>query len=100
TQVAGLNNLVTLPMIFASEAFYSLAAAPAWVHTLSRVFPLSHVLDGVRAALDGSASGILIPLLVVLVYTVLPLVLAVLSFRWDPDAAPLRRSTRAAHVSA
>jgi len=53
TQVAGLNNLVTLPMIFASETFYPLAAAPAWVHTLSLVFPLGHVLDGVRAALTG-----------------------------------------------
>jgi ABC-2 type transport system permease protein len=28
TQVAGLNNLVTLPMIFASEAFYSSQAPP------------------------------------------------------------------------
>src|SRR5215469_1046408 len=98
TQVAGLNNLVTLPMIFASEAFYSLAAAPAWVQTLSRVFPLSHVLDAVRAALAGSASGVVAPLLFVLSYTVLALTLAVLTFRWDPDAAPLRRSARAAHM--
>jgi ABC-2 type transport system permease protein len=99
TQVAGLNNLVTLPMIFASEAFYSLAAAPAWVHTLSRVFPLSHVLDAVRAALSGSPSGVVSQLLFVLGYTVLALALAVLTFRWDPDAAPLRRSARAARQS-
>src|SRR5215469_15330066 len=98
TQVAGLNNLVTLPMIFASEAFYSLAAAPDWVRTLSRLFPLSHVLDAVRAALAGSASGVVAPLLFVLSYTVLALTLAVLTFRWDPDAAPLRRSARAAHM--
>jgi ABC-2 type transport system permease protein len=100
TQVAGLDNLVTLPMIFASEAFYSLGAAPAWVHTLSRVLPLSHVLDGARAALAGSPSGIVTPLLFVLGYTVLALAIAVLTFRWDPDAAPLRWSARAAHVSA
>jgi ABC-2 type transport system permease protein len=100
TQVAGLNNLVTLPMIFASEALYSLAAAPAWVHTLSRVLPLSHTLDGVRAALVGSPSNIVTPLLFVLGYTVLALVFAVLTFRWDPDAAPLRRSARAARASA
>jgi ABC-2 type transport system permease protein len=100
TQVAGLNNLVTLPMIFASEAFYSLTAAPAWVHTLSRVLPLSHVLDGVRAALVGSPSGIVTPLLFILGYTVLALACAVLTFRWDPDAAPLRRRVRAARVSA
>jgi ABC-2 type transport system permease protein len=100
TQVAGLNNLVTLPMIFASEAFYSLVAAPAWVHRLSRGFPLSHVLDGVHAALAGSGSDVIIPLLFVLGYALLTLVLAVLTFRWDPDAAPLRRSASGAHVSA
>jgi ABC-2 type transport system permease protein len=99
TQVAGLNNFVTLPMIFASEAFYSLAAAPAWVHTLSQVFPLSHVLDAIRVALAGSASGAVIPLLFVLGYTVLALALAVLTFRWDPDAAPLGLIGRAAHMS-
>jgi ABC-2 type transport system permease protein len=100
TQVAGLNNLVTLPMIFASEAFYSLGAAPTWVQTLSRVLPLSHVLDGVGAALAGSASGIVTSLLFVLGYTVLALAFAVLTFRWDPNAAPLRRSARAAHMRA
>jgi ABC-2 type transport system permease protein len=100
TQVAGLNNLVTLPMIFASEAFYSLGAAPAWVQMVSRVLPLSHVLAGVRTALNGSTSGMVAPLLLVLSYTVLALALAVLTFRWDPDAAPLRRSIRAAHMSA
>jgi ABC-2 type transport system permease protein len=100
TQVAGLNNLVTLPMIFASEAFYSLAAAPAWTRTLSRVFPLSHVLDAVRAAIAGSASDLVTPLILVMVYTALALALAVLTFRWDPDAAPLRGSARAPHLSA
>src|SRR5262249_33250251 len=100
TQVAGLNNLVTLPMIFASEAFYALTAAPSWVQTLSRVLPLSHVLDGVRAALDGQPSNILTPLLVVTGYTMLALALAVVTFRWDPHAAPRRRSDRAARLSA
>jgi ABC-2 type transport system permease protein len=100
TQVAGLNNLATLPMIFASEAFYSLGAAPTWVGTLSRVLPLGHALDAVRAALAGSASGIVTPLLFILGYTVLALALAVLTFRWDPDAAPLHWRGRAAHMSA
>jgi ABC-2 type transport system permease protein len=98
TQVAGLNNLVTLPMIFASEAFYSLAAAPAWVHTLSRALPLSHVLDGVSAALAGSVSSSVTPFLFVLGYTVLALAAAVATFRWDPDVAPLRWRSGAAHV--
>jgi ABC-2 type transport system permease protein len=100
TQVAGLNNLVTLPMIFASEAFYSLAAAPAWVHTLSRALPLSHVLDGVRAALAGSPSGVATPLLFMLGYTALALACAAVTFRWDPDAAPWRRRSGAAPARA
>jgi ABC-2 type transport system permease protein len=100
TQVAGLNNLVTLPMIFASEALYSLGATPGWVHTLSRVFPLSHALDAVRAALAGSPSSMVTPLLFVTGYTALALIVAVLTFRWDADAAPLRWSARAVRMSA
>jgi ABC-2 type transport system permease protein len=100
TQVAGLNNLVTLPMIFVSESFYSLAAAPAWVRELSRAFPLTHVEDAVRAAMAGSPSAIVIPLLLVTGYTVLALALALLTFRWDADAAPLRLNARAARTSA
>ena len=92
-------RFVTLPMIFASDAFYSLAAAPALVHTLSRALPLSHVIDGVSAGLSGSLSSTVTPLLFIFGYTVLALALAVLTFRWDPDAAPLRRSVRAAHAS-
>jgi hypothetical protein len=43
--------------------------------------------------------GVVIPLLFVLGYTVLALVLAVLTFRWDPDAAPLGLIGRAAHMN-
>ncbi|HZC79448.1 MAG TPA: ABC transporter permease [Ktedonobacterales bacterium] len=90
-QVAMLNNILTLPMLFASEAFYSLAAAPSWVKIVNAALPLGHVLDGVHAAMDGRTGGVLMPSLLLLGYTAVALALAVLTFRWDPDAPVLGR---------
>jgi ABC-2 type transport system permease protein len=102
-QVAMLNNLVTLPMVFASEAFYSLSGAPDWLQLVSRGLPFGYVIDGVRAAMREDAWGILGPCAIVASFTALTLLLAVVTFRWDPDRAPLRRlhrSARAADMSA
>ena len=80
TQVSMINNVVTLPMMFASEVFYSLSAAPGWVKGVGRLFPLSYLVDGEKTALLG--------------FTLLTLALAVVTFRWDPDASPMRRILR------
>jgi ABC-2 type transport system permease protein len=73
-QVAMLNNIVTLPMIFTSATFYSLSAAPAWIKTIGYAFPFSYLIDGEHAA------EVLFPSLILLAFTVLSLVLAVTTF--------------------
>lgn len=85
-QVAILNNIVTLPMIFTSATFYSLSIAPAWVKTIGHALPFSYLIEGEHAALAGNAAGFLVPSLILLGFTVLALVLAVTTFRWDPNA--------------
>ena len=90
-QVSMLNSIVTLPMLFASGTFYSLSAAPNWVQAVSKAFPLSYLIDGEHAALAGNAPGIVLPLLILLGFTLLALTLAVVTFRWDPDASLARR---------
>lgn len=95
-QTAILNNIVMLPMVFGSETFYSLGAAPEWVRVLSAALPFSHVLDGLRAALDGDAGAMVMPGTLLLGYTALALILAIVTFRWDPDAAPFGRRLKAA----
>lgn len=85
-QVNMIANLFTLPMLFGSEAFYSLAGAPAWIRAASQAMPTTHLLSATRAAMAGDAAGMLLPALMVLVFSGLFLALAVLTFRWDPDA--------------
>ena len=89
-----INNVVTLPMMFASEVFYSLSAAPAWVRVVGHVFPLSYLVDGEKAALAVNASGVVFPTVILLGFTLLALALAVVTFRWDPDASPVSRILR------
>jgi ABC-2 type transport system permease protein len=92
-QVSLFNNIVTLPMIFASETFYSLSTTPTWLKILSRLLPLSYVLDAEHAALAGNVTGTLVPTLILLGFTLLSLTLSVITFRWDP-AVSLIRSLR------
>ena len=94
-QVAMLNNIVTLPMIFSSATFYSLSNAPAWVKAIGHVFPFSYLLDGEHAAFAGNAAGIVFPSLILLGFTVLSMLLAFVTFRWDPNAPVMRRVLRA-----
>jgi ABC-2 type transport system permease protein len=97
-QVAMLNNIVTLPMIFSSATFYSLNNAPAWVKTIGHVFPFSYLLDGEHAAFAGNAAGIVFPTLILLGFTVLAMLLAFVTFRWDPNAPIMRLGFRA-HIA-
>jgi ABC-2 type transport system permease protein len=98
--VAMLCNLFCWPMIFASETFYSLAGAPGWVRALNEVLPLGHLIAGVRAALAGDLGGTLGALGLLAGYTALALGLAVVTFRWDADAPPLRLGRVRSRVAA
>ncbi|HEY6408179.1 MAG TPA: ABC transporter permease [Ktedonobacteraceae bacterium] len=93
-QVAMLNNIVTLPMIFSSATFYSLSAAPTWIKTIGYAFPFSYLIDGEHAAFAANAAGALFPSLILLAFTSLSLLLAVTTFRWDPNTPIIRRVLR------
>ena len=86
--VATLTNVVTLPLLFLTETFYSLESAPLWIQTLRDALPFNHFLNAIRACLEGHPSAAALPLLIVLGYGVLFLCLSTLTFRWDA-AAPI-----------
>lgn len=93
-QVNIIANLIEIPILFASEAFYSLADAPGWLKAMSHYLPLDYLLHAVRAALAGEEAGaFLVPVLALFGFTAVALGLAVATFRWDPDA-PLWRKRR------
>jgi ABC-2 type transport system permease protein len=91
TQVSMINNIVTLPMLFASEVFYNLHSAPGWIMIVGHIFPLSYLIDAEKAALAVNVSGVAFSTLILLAMTLLTLLLAVATFRWDADASPLHR---------
>jgi ABC-2 type transport system permease protein len=93
-QVAMLNNIVTLPMIFTSATFYSLSNAPSWVTTIGHILPFSYLLDAEHAAFAGNAGGVVFPLLILFGFTLIAMLLALVTFRWDPNAPPMRRMLR------
>jgi ABC-2 type transport system permease protein len=39
---SAIANLIVLPMAFLSGAFFPLDVTPAWIRTISNVFPLKH----------------------------------------------------------
>lgn len=94
-QVSVWNNLVTFPLLFLTETFYSLASAPTWLQTLRDGLPFNHYLRLVLAAAVGEPVGAVWgSVLIVAAYGCVFLALAVLTFRWDP-AQPVFNLRRA-----
>lgn len=51
----GLLNLMTLPMVFLSEVWFSLEGAASWVQKLAWAMPLTHLIQGSRAIMNDGA---------------------------------------------
>jgi ABC-type multidrug transport system permease subunit len=52
----GILTFVTWPMMFLSEVWFSIEGAPAWVRTFAKLFPLTHILSGVRKIMNDGAT--------------------------------------------
>jgi ABC-2 type transport system permease protein len=53
----GVGQVLTMPLFFASNAIYPTAIMPGWLKVVSRLNPLSYVVDALRTfMLAGSAS--------------------------------------------
>jgi ABC-2 type transport system permease protein len=52
----GILNLISWPMMFLSEVWFSLEGTKPWVKTLSAFFPLTHLIDGARKIMNDGAS--------------------------------------------
>lgn len=86
-----ISNLICMPMLFASEAFYSLEHAPRWVQIASLLHPFSHFVnvlsDGVRSGWQASTWTSLAALAA---FTLLCLSMAAATFRWDNESSRFR----------
>lgn len=77
-----LSNVIVLPLLFCSDAFYSLGAAPGVMRALSRVNPFQFFLNAVRASLQLDAGPYLLALFQLALLILLTLPLAVRTFRY------------------
>ena len=78
-------NVVFLPVIFISGVFYDAEDAPSFLRDIARALPLTHVIDGLSAAMVTGAglAGNAGSLGVIALWTLLGVVLAVRGFSWE-----------------
>lgn len=81
----GVLNFITWPMMFLSEVWFSIEGAPIWVKNIAKLFPLTHLLTGVRKIMnDGATLADVGPELTALsVMTLLFLVVGAGLFSWN-----------------
>jgi ABC-2 type transport system permease protein len=79
------TNIVFLPVIFISGVFYDVDNAPAFLQDIARVLPLTHIIDGLSAALvtGTSLADNVGHLAVVAAWGLLGTIFAVRGFSWD-----------------
>jgi ABC-type multidrug transport system permease subunit len=85
--VGGLLNFLTWPMMLLSGVWFSLEGSPRWMQLLAQLFPLTHILQAVRAiTLDGAGVATIGVDLAYLAGTTLVFLAAgAYSFRWRPE---------------
>ena len=83
--VAGLVNLVTLPMTVCSGVFFSAARFPEMVQPLIKALPLTALIDGVRAVMLSGAglATVAVQAAILLFWGGVSLVVALRLFRWQ-----------------
>lgn len=88
-QVSIIANLISMPMIFTSEAFYNLDGVPMWIKSIGKLFPFYYFIESMQAVIFNNLSNLWIPLLILTGFTILIILLASLTFRWDSNMSPI-----------
>lgn len=81
----GLLNFITWPMMFLSEVWFSIEGAPHWVKSIAKLFPLTHLLTGVRKIMNDGAGlmDVAGELTVLAAMTLLFLTIGASMFSWN-----------------
>jgi ABC-2 type transport system permease protein len=82
---SAVSNLVTLPMAFLSGAFFPIDQTPEWLQTVSKVLPLTYLIEGLQDAMvRGLGASAALPELGILAAFGLAFgVVGIRLFRWD-----------------
>lgn len=80
-QFMGIGQLVTLPLLFASSALYSVSVMPAWLRVLAHANPLTYEVEILRRLLVGVGPNRLgLDVVVLLIWTVVAVAVASRTF--------------------
>lgn len=82
-QINMFSNLIQLPMIFMSEAFYSLRNAPEWVVFIGKILPFEHYAKALRGLMVEESGVLLTGYGIPIIYLFLALFLSIRTFKWD-----------------
>jgi ABC-2 type transport system permease protein len=79
------TNAIFLPMIFISGVFYDADHVPTFLRDIAEVLPLTHLIDGLSAAMvtGASFSSELSDLAVVAAWGVFGIYFAIRGFSWE-----------------
>jgi ABC-2 type transport system permease protein len=83
----GAANIVVLPMAFLSGTFFPIDQAPPWMRTVSEIFPLRHMNDGITDFLvrGKDASALVVPCTVLAGFVLVVGLIAAKVFQWEDD---------------
>ncbi len=83
----GALNMISWPMMFLSEVWFSLEGTPDWVQKLSLLLPLKHVTEGMRRIMiEGAGIGDLgIQVLILSFTTLIFMVIGSALFKWTTE---------------
>ncbi|GAB1509858.1 ABC transporter permease [Actinophytocola sp. KF-1] len=81
----GAANIVVLPMAFLSGTFFPIDQAPPWMRSVSNVFPLRHMNDGIMDFLvrGQGPSALVVPCLVLAGFVLVVGTIAAKVFQWE-----------------
>ncbi|MEU4803654.1 ABC transporter permease [Actinosynnema sp. NPDC023587] len=82
---SGAANLVIMPMAFLSGTFFPVENAPGWLQTVSNIFPLRHMNDGMLDVLvrGKGVEALVVPSAVLIGFTLVVGFIAAKVFRWE-----------------
>jgi ABC-2 type transport system permease protein len=75
-RLMGFGQVITMPLFFASNALYPIDVMPTWLQVVSRINPLSYLVDALRGLLVGTPAHVGVDLLVLVGATAAGIVVA------------------------
>ena len=82
---SGILNFISWPMMFLSEVWFSLEGSPAWIQSLAKIFPLTHLLTGARKIMNDGATLVDVQseCFILILITLICLTIAAKLFSWN-----------------